>query len=155
MRAARIICVGRIKAGYWKEACAHYLRLLEPFMAVEVTEVRDGDARLDTGARCCQEGERLIAALGRNDWPIALHEKGRMVDSREFAKLLQDCEELRMKRPTFLIGGPFGLSESVLELTAAKISLSAMTWPHELARTLVLEQLYRAESIIRNTPYHH
>lgn len=155
MRSARIICVGKLKTDYWKQSCAHYLKMLAPFRAIEVLEVRDADASLDEGARRRQEGERLIAALGRNDWPIAMWEGGKMLDSRGFAGMLKECDEHKLLVPAFLIGGPFGLSDAVLEAVACKLSLSLLTWPHELARVMLIEQLYRAETILRNGPYHH
>lgn len=155
MRSARIICVGRLKTECWKTACAHYLRLLGPIRPVEITEARDGDARLESGVRVRQEGERLLAALKRNDFPIALWEQGQMLTSREFAALLKDCDERKLKCPTFIIGGPFGLAEQVLQAASLKLSLSPMTWPHELARVLLIEQIYRAETILRNGHYHH
>lgn len=155
MARCRIICVGKLKTGYWQQACEHYLRLLKPVRPVEIVEVRDGDARLAPEARPGQEGGRILAQLAPNDWPIALHETGRMLTSREFAALLGECDMERLKRPAFIIGGPFGLAEDVLRAAGMRLSLSPMTWPHELARVLLTEQLYRAESILRNRPYHH
>lgn len=155
MARARIICVGKIKTEYWQQACAHYLRLLKPMRVIELTEARDGDARLAPVARARQESDRLLACIAPNDWTIALHENGRLCNSLEFAELLRECDERRLKRPTFLIGGPFGLDDKLLQATALRLSLSPMTWPHELARVLLLEQIYRAETILRNGPYHH
>lgn len=155
MAKARIICVGKLKAGYWQEACAHYSKLLRPLRSIEITEIRDGDARLAQAARNGQEGERILAALAPQDWPIVMHETGRLLNSREFAAILRECDEKRLRRPTFILGGPYGLATPVLQRAAMQLSLSPMTWPHELARVLLLEQLYRAETILRNSPYHH
>lgn len=101
------------------------------------------------------EGARILSSLSPTDYPIALHESGKEFTSTQFAELLLDCDERLCKRPAFIIGGPYGLDESVLQASRLKLSLSRMTWTHELARVLLLEQLYRAESILHNTPYHH
>lgn len=150
----RLLCVGRLKTPFWREAAAQYLERLGRWRRVDLVEVRDGDAALAPGARSAQEGRRLLEALGAPEGAIALDEGGETLDSPGLAALLRRCDE-RGLRPAFVIGGPFGLSPEVLAACPRRLSLSAMTWPHELARVLLLEQLYRAECILRKIPYHH
>ncbi|MBD5552738.1 MAG: 23S rRNA (pseudouridine(1915)-N(3))-methyltransferase RlmH [Desulfovibrio sp.] len=155
MKAARIICIGKMKSAYWKEACAAYGRLLRPLRPVEVVELKDGGPQLAPEMRKSQEAGRLLAALAACDLPVALDQSGRQWTSPAFAQFLRDCDERLLKRPAFIIGGPYGLAPEVVAACRERLSLSAMTWPHELARVLLFEQLYRAESILRGYPYHH
>lgn len=150
----RLLCVGRLKTPFWREAAAHYRERLGRWRRVDLVEVRDGDAALAPAARSAQEGRRLLEALAREAAPLALDEGGEMLDSPGLAALLRRFDEAAV-RPCFVVGGPFGLSPEVRAACSRSLSLSAMTWPHELARVLLLEQLYRAECILRNIPYHH
>lgn len=151
----RLLCVGRLKTPFWREAAAHYAERLGRWRRVELVEVRDGDAALAPAARSAQEGQRLLEALGSSGVAaIALDEGGEALDSPGLAVLLRRLDEQAL-RPAFVVGGPFGLSPEVLAACPRRLSLSAMTWPHELARVLLLEQLYRAECILRKVPYHH
>ena len=147
--------MGKVKTPFWREAAAHYAERLGRWRRVELTEVRDGDAALAPAARSAQEGQRLLEALGSPGVAaIALDERGEALDSPGLAALLRRYDDQAL-RPAFVIGGPFGLSPAVLAASSRRLSLSAMTWPHELARVLLLEQLYRAECILRKVPYHH
>lgn len=118
---------------------------------MEVLEIKDGNG----AARICQEGERIVAQLRPKDVIIALSETGQSFTSSQFASFLRINDEDAAGRLTFIIGGPFGLAPDVLDHSRFQLCLSAMTWPHELARVLLLEQLFRAETILHNTPYHH
>ena len=150
----RLLCVGRLKTPFWREAAAHYQGRLGRWRRVEVTEVRDGDAALPPARRSAQEGRRLLEALSRENAAVALDETGEALDSAGLAALLRHFDEAAL-RPCFVVGGPFGLAPEVRAACARSVSLSPMTWPHELARVLLLEQLYRAECILRKVPYHH
>lgn len=150
MGKCAVICVGKIRADYWRAACGHYLRLLEHWRQVMVIEVRDGGA-----GGIAREGEQILSKIPPRDFPIALDASGRAMTSPQFAQLLRQCDEVEMKRPAFIIGGPWGLDESVLKHCSLHLSLSPMIFTHELARVLLLEQIYRAESILRGSPYHH
>ena len=150
----RLLCVGKVKTPFWRDAAEHYRQRLGRWRRVEIVEVRDGDAALAPAARSAQEGRRLLDALAREAAPVALDEGGERLDSPGLAALLRRFDEAAL-RPCFVVGGPFGLSPEVRAACQRRLSLSAMTWPHELARVLLLEQLYRAECILRNIPYHH
>lgn len=155
MKTARAICVGRVKTGYWKAACDHYLSLLRNMRRLEIVELKDAPAALAPEARRALESARIAESLRGDDLNIALTENGREMTSRQFADFLRDCDESARKRPAFIIGGPFGLDKKLLAECHFRLSLSPMTFPHELARVLLFEQLFRAESILRNSPYHH
>lgn len=150
----RLFCVGKLKTAFWREAAAHYQKRIGRWRKVEVIEVRDGDAALAPAMRSAQEGERLLAVLAREAMPVALDMGGEALDSSAFAAFLRRFDEMSL-RPAFVIGGAFGLSPEALGACGHRISLSCMTWPHELARVLLLEQIYRAECILHHVPYHH
>lgn len=153
-RLLRIVCVGKLKTACWKEACAHYSRLIGHWRPLELVEVKDGDSALDARSRIVQEGGRLLARLSGNERLVALHERGKSMSSPDFAELLKNAEE-KAAALCFIIGGPYGLADDVIGKCPIRLSLSRMTLPHELARVLLLEQIYRAESITRGLPYHH
>lgn len=142
-----------MKSEYWRAAASHYQDLIRKWRPLECIEIRDADPALPIAEKIRREGEKILAALEPRDIAVMLAESGQSLDSRAFAASLAALE-LR-GRPVFVIGGPFGLAPEVLRAASLRLSLSPMTWPHELARVLLLEQLFRAESIARNFPYHH
>lgn len=148
-----IICVGKIRAHHWRDACDRYLGLLAHWRPITIIEVRDSKESGTTGAK--QEWEQISRKITPHDFPIALDDGGKTMTSPQFAQFLRQCDEAHRKRPTFVIGGPWGLDREALTACPVRLSLSPMTFTHELARALLLEQLYRAESILRGTPYHH
>lgn len=117
--------------------------------------MKDGNTKLDAEQRTLEEGKNILAHISEKDHLFALSEDGMNMTSGQFAAFLRNNDEHARRRLNFIIGGPFGLSATVLSRCTGKLSLSAMTWPHELARVLLLEQLFRAECIIRKFPYHH
>lgn len=151
----RVISVGKIRTPFWKDAAAHYAGRLARWRPLELTEVRDGDAALPVGQRNALEGKRLLESLQPQDVPLVLDERGTALTSPELARWLRQLDESGRGRPCFLVGGAYGLDDGVRHRAWKCLSLSAMTLPHELARVLLLEQLYRAECILRNVPYHH
>lgn len=130
----RIVAVGKLKEGYVREGVEEYLKRLRPFCTVETVEVKD---------------ERLLSEKARDAFTVALHPAGKQVSSEEFAALLKDKESV-----AFLIGGAEGLSQETLSKAHVQLSLSRMTFPHELARLILAEQLYRSFTILRGHPYH-
>lgn len=151
----RIVAVGRLRTPHWVTAAAHYLERLKHWRTVQVQLVKDGEASLPIHDRNTLEGQRLLAAFAPNDCVICLDEHGKHMTSQEFSKFLQRISEDANIIPCFVLGGAFGLSAAVGSAAQHTISLGPMTLPHELARVVLLEQLYRAEAIIRRVPYHH
>lgn len=148
-----IICIGKLKNPLWKAAAEYYLKQIRAWRKLDILELRDSAA--PACERPIKEAAAILAALQAHDLPILLTEKGSAFDSPKFADFLRACDEADKGRPAFIIGGPYGHAENLLRRCPIHLSLSAMTWPHELARVMLLEQLYRAESILRDSPYHH
>ncbi len=151
----RIVAVGALKTAHWKQAAAHYMQRIQHWRTVQESLVKDGDSALPVADRNAVEGQRLLASFQPQDIIICLDEKGKNYTSQEFAKFLQHISENATRTPCFVIGGAFGLDERVRQAAHHKLALGPMTFPHELARVLLLEQIYRAEAIVRGVPYHH
>lgn len=102
-----------------------------------------------------KEGKKIMQSIGKDDFVILLDERGKELRTVEFAELLERRFLMTGKRILFVIGGPWGMSEEVINIADFRLSLSKMTFPHQLVRLLFLEQLYRAFTIIKGEPYHH
>ena len=135
-------------------AAAHYLDLLRPLMTVTVREVKEVPLRGRSETEVLrEEGRRLLAAWPQAPVVFALAVEGKSVDTRGFADRLQQAFE--RGGAGFVVGGSLGLADEVRERAAGELSLSALTLPHQLARVVLLEQLFRAGKILRGEPYHH
>jgi 23S rRNA (pseudouridine1915-N3)-methyltransferase len=146
-----ILAVGRLKSGPLAELQQQYAeRLTWPLEIREVEERRT----LSAPERKTREGELLLAALPADALLVALDERGKQLASRDFAQQLARWRESGTKTLAFAVGGADGLAAPVLQRAALTLSLGAMTWPHLLARGLLLEQLYRAQQILAGHPYH-
>jgi len=142
----RVIWVGRTKEEFVRAGIAKYLRLLSPFCRIETVELRDArDSIHERAVR--KEGERILKAA---DNFVLLHERGRELTSAGFAGFIAERGNL-----DFVIGGAFGVSPEVEEKAGEVLSLSKMTFTHEMARVILLEQIYRALTIINRRGYHH
>ena len=140
---------------FWRDASAYYLEKLSHWRKVTETVLKDAPAELPQEQRARDESQRLAAAVEAGDFVICLDEKGSMMDSRAFSAFLARISENAGMRPCFVVGGPYGLRDAILSKAKQSIAFGRQTLPHELARVLLLEQLYRAEAIARNIPYHH
>lgn len=154
MKAIHCIWVGKCKAPFWKDAGEHYRKNLGRHVKIRETIIRDASGKLDTQSRNDVEGEKILSAVKPGDFVVCLDDKGETVTSEKlsvfFTRRIEDPRQL-----VFIIGGAYGLSESVLNRCDYRLSLSPMTFTHEMARVLLLEQLYRAVSIAKGLPYHH
>lgn len=135
-----------------RELIQEYVDRIRRFAAVEVRELRDRD---DAGARRIidKEGEHILSQVESDPFLIALDERGRELDSIKLAGLIEKHQLAGTRQITFVIGGPNGLSEAVRERAALVLALSRMTLTHELARVVLMEQIYRAFTIIHSLPY--
>lgn len=145
-----IIAVGRLKSGPETALARHYMdRLAWPVTIREVEEKK----KLPPPALRKREGELLLSACAKSSINIALDEQGENLSSRDFADHLRrwrdDGDEI-----AFIIGGADGLDRTILERASLVLSLGRMTWPHQLVRGLLLEQLYRGQQILAGHPYH-
>lgn len=155
MRMIRLVCVGKLKAAWWRSAAAEYQQRIARFAPLEEHLVPDGAAALPAAKRMQAEGEKLLAALEPKDYVILLDERGKAHTSTAFADKLAAWMDDPGFRPCLVIGGAFGCSKEVKSAARETLSLGPMTLPHELARVVLLEQLYRALTIQRGMPYHH
>lgn len=148
-----LIAVGKPKAGPMREAEAHYRKRLGLLRPLTVVEVAEAPTR-DVAAARRMESQALLQALPDGASLVALTEHGATLSSEAFAKRLDQAEAEGGRGLAFVVGGAHGLDAELLAQAKWKLSLSPMTFPHELARVMLVEQLYRAEQIRRGTPYH-
>lgn len=153
-----LICVGKLKEKYLRQAADEYKKRLGRFVQVEEAELPDlpepqggGDALVRQVLD--REGEAILQRIRPADYVIALCVEGKQYTSEDFARHMARWKG-DGRRMVFVIGGSLGLSRGVKERADEKLSLSAMTFPHQLARVLLLEQWYRAEKINANERYH-
>ena len=146
----RIIAVGKLSA-MWKPPCMEYEKRLSRFCTLEILETPEGKGE-DQKARQ-QEGERMLRLIPTGAEVIALDVSGKEEDSLAFSARIGRLESSG-KTACFLIGGSTGFSPEVLACVKERVSFSSMTFCHQLARTMLLEQLYRGFKILRNEPYH-
>jgi 23S rRNA (pseudouridine1915-N3)-methyltransferase len=147
----RIAAVGRLRRGFYEQGCKHYLERLHAFAKTEVFEVKEGRGGGPDQVRQSEAAALLALADGR---VVALDERGKGLRSLELARRLSALELAGQSTLTLLLGGAEGFDESVRERSDELWSLSPLTLPHELARLVLLEQLYRAETIRAGHPYH-
>ncbi|WP_432738638.1 23S rRNA (pseudouridine(1915)-N(3))-methyltransferase RlmH [Maridesulfovibrio sp. FT414] len=155
MGKIRFVWVGKLKEPFFREACEHYSKKLGRFHKLDETVLKDAPGKLPPEDKVLREGKAIMEKIQPSDMVICMDEKGQEMTSVELSKQLERWTEDPNLTPCFVIGGPFGLSDEVKNVARIKLSLSKMTLPHELARTMLLEQLYRAASISRGSPYHH
>ena len=153
-----IVCVGKMKEKYWRDAAAEYEKRLSRFGKFETIEVGDlpepQNASPALEAQICRrEGEAILAKLRPDDIVIALCIDGKQMDSVQLSQKLTSLIDTG-RRVVFVIGGSLGLSERVVSRARMKLSFSPMTFPHQLARVMLLEQVYRAMKIGAGERYH-
>jgi 23S rRNA (pseudouridine1915-N3)-methyltransferase len=150
-----VVCVGRLRGEPFADDVAHYTRLLERQARVEIHELREatGDPRRKREA-LEKEAEAILKLLPNSAFVCALDRRGKPLSSTDLAHFIE--ERRRSGRDLcFVVGGPFGLDESVLERADAALSFGPVTLPHQLARVVLLEQLFRAHKILSGEPYHY
>lgn len=154
-RSIRVIAVGKLKIKWWRQAQEEYAARLKRYVKFEVVEVRDyvGKGMPDDDAMR-KEGERLLAAVREGEYIILMTERGKGMTSTGFAGLLDVWLRRDNRDVVFLIGGPAGFSQAVIDAAREQIALSRMTFPHEMARVILTEQLYRAMTIMFGESYH-
>lgn len=153
-----LICVGRLKERYWREAAAEYEKRLGRFGRFETLELPDlpepanSSTAIERQIRQ-KEGEAILAKIREDDIVIALCIEGKQLNSVQLSQKLAELSATG-RRAVFVIGGSLGLSEAVVARAQMKLSFSPMTFPHQLARVMLLEQTYRAMKIAAGERYH-
>ena len=150
----RLIWLGKTRDEHLRALVDEYLRRLNRFARCEVTELRESAAGADERAALDEEGKRVLGALRPDSLLVALEIEGRQWSSPELAVELEAWQTRGVREATFVIGGHWGLAAEVKERAQARWSLSRLTLTHELARVVLVEQLYRAFTIKRGLPYH-
>jgi 23S rRNA (pseudouridine1915-N3)-methyltransferase len=154
----KIVCVGKLKEQYWRDACAEYMKRLGAYCKPEIIEVPE--EKLPAGASVADEkkvieaeGKSILDKIGKGDYVIALDLKGKELSSEELAGRINEIS-FESSSLAFLIGGSLGLSDEVKQRADAKVSFGRITLPHQLARVVALEQVYRAFKINAGETYH-
>lgn len=155
----QLICVGKLKERFWMEAAGEYQKRLGAFCSLTVTELAEERLPSDPSPAQIQgalkkEADAIRSKLPPNPWLVAFCIEGKLHSSEELAGLLQSFESDSAKHLVFLMGGSFGLDETLKAQCRTRLSMSPMTFPHHLARVMALEQLYRGFSINQGSPYH-
>ena len=148
----KIICVGKIKESFYKEAEKEYLKRLSKYTKIDIVEIPDQNDQ-DINYALTKEKDLILKNIKEKDNIIILDIKGKEYTSEEFSNLIND-ELTYNSNITFIIGSSNGLSDEIKALASKNISFSKMTFPHQLFRVILLEQIYRGFKIINNESYH-
>jgi 23S rRNA (pseudouridine1915-N3)-methyltransferase len=152
-----LVFVGKTKKDFITEGIRTYSKRISsyiPFNIIEVPEPKHSGKESETAIKDA-EAEKILKYVNRDDHVVMLDERGRMVSSEEFAEYIEGKSVGSVRHLVFVIGGAYGLSDELYDRANDIISLSRMTFSHQITRVIFLEQLYRAFSIIRGEPYHH
>ena len=149
--------VGKMASGYLSKGIEEYTSRLKHYVPFEILHIADAKntKSLTEAQQKAAEGRNILAALDSSDHVVLLDEHGKQFTSVEFAHYIEKKMASVQRRLVFVVGGPYGFSPEVYARANEKISLSSMTFSHEMIRLIFTEQLYRAMTIVRGEPYHH
>ncbi len=155
----KIICIGKLKEKYLSDGCAEYIKRLSAYQSTEISElsevrVYEENSAAQINSAKEKEGNNILSKIKDNDYVIVLCIEGNMYDSIEFSNMLGDIIQKIRGDIIFVIGGSYGLSDKVIKRADLKLSFSKFTFPHQLMRFILLEQIYRAYKIKNNEKYH-
>ena len=154
-----IICVGRLKEEYWEDAVKEYSKRIGKYAKLEIIELADEKTPENSSiAQDIQiknkEGQKILKTVKEGDFVITLEVLGSQLTSEGLADFFDKKMICGISKLTFIIGGSLGLSSEVIERSDYSLSFSCMTFPHQMMRVILLEQIYRAMKINKNEPYH-
>lgn len=151
-----VIAVGKLKEKFWQDACGEYLKRLKGYAKVRVDEVPDRDPARCGGEEAArkQEGKDILEALPERSHVVLLDIEGKQLSSEGIAARMDALSLMGVSEITFVIGGSCGVSRGVYDESDETLSFGKITLPHNLARVVLLEQIYRAFKISRGEPYH-
>ncbi len=147
----KIICVGKVKESYYRDAIEEYLKRLSKYTKVEIIEVND--LNYDKEKTIREESKLIIDKLNNNDYKILMDINGEILDSVSLSKKINDLM-ISNSNITFIVGGSYGVSDELKRMVDYRLSFSILTFPHQLFRVVLLEQIYRCFKIINNEEYH-
>lgn len=152
-----LLMIGKTDARYFAEAIDEYRQRLTHYVPFEMQVIPDikNAKSLSESQQKEREGEMLLKALQAGDYIVLLDERGKGMTSKQFASYLEKKMGSVSRRLVFIIGGPYGFSEALYKIANEKLSLSQMTFSHQMIRLLFIEQIYRAMTILNGEPYHH
>ena len=154
-----IVCVGKLKEKYWKDAIAEYSKRLSRYHKLDIIELAD-EKTPETMSEAQEqevkkkEGERILKSIKEDAFVVALAIEGKSLNSEQLAEFMEKKAVSGVSHMVFVIGGSLGLSKDVIQRADDALSFSKMTFPHQMMRVILLEQIYRAERINRGEPYH-
>ncbi len=159
MMSLNVIAVGRLKERFYIDAAKEYIKMISGYAKIKVTEIEaarlpENPSEKEIEAALAAEAVKIRNAVGSGGFTIAMCVEGKQAPSEKFADILNNCALSGRSAVNFLIGGSFGISEEVKKRADLCLSMSEMTFPHRLARIMLLEQIYRAFSIINGKKYH-
>ena len=159
MLKINIICIGKIKETFFKDAINEYVKRLSKYCNINIIELLDekipnNPSEKDSLIIKNKEGEKILNHIKKDSYIICLDLKGKQYTSEEFSKKLEEIPLNHSSEVSFVIGGSLGISKDVLDIADELISFSKMTFPHQLFRVLLLEQIFRAFKISNNESYH-
>lgn len=152
-----LLVTGETKTAYLRQGIDQYFSRLKYYLPSELQvlpDIKASKAMTETRQKA-MEGQQMLQAIQPGDYVALLDERGKEMTSREFSAWIDTRMVSGLKRLVLIIGGPFGFSPEVYARADAKLSLSRMTFSHEMVRLFIAEQIYRAMTILRNEPYHH
>ncbi len=149
--------IGKTEVGFVRQGIDEYVKRLQHYVSFNIQYIGDikGTRNMSEEQQKVAEGRQLLASLEPSDYIVLLDEHGTERTSMDYSQWLQRRMASGCKRMVFVVGGPYGFSKEVYDRSNEMISLSKMTFPHELVRLIFVEQLYRAFTILRHEPYHH
>ena len=150
-----LILVGKTTSADIKNICADYKKRINHYVKMEEVVIENTVKASDTGKIKDKEGELILKKITAGDYVILLDDKGKEYTSTQFASYLEGLFNQSLKNICFVVGGAYGFSDELYKRANGKLSLSKMTFSHQIVRAIFAEQLYRAFTIMHNEPYHH
>lgn len=152
-----LLTVGKTTIGFVEAGIAEYTRRLRHYIPYSIKSLPDvkNAGKMESSRQKEAEGEKILAAIANSDFVVLLDERGRQYTSLEFSAFIEKQMIAGRRKVVFVVGGPYGFSQSVYDRADTQLSLSKMTFNHEMVRLFFTEQIYRAMTIMRGEPYHH
>lgn len=149
-----LIVVGKLKEKSMVTMCDEYIKRLGSYCKLNVIELKDESNNLDDKLVISREGSAIAKVLDQNSYVIVMDIEGKQMTSEDFSKKIDEITTYENGKITFIIGGSLGISNEIKSQANFKLSFSKMTFPHQLFRVMLLEQIYRQFRIAKNEPYH-